>query len=61
VSALKEDMNKWLKELKEDTSKQMHEIKMTIQDMKEEIDKDIEILNNNQSEIMNSSISQKKS
>jgi hypothetical protein len=37
----------------------MHEIKNTMQDMKEEINKDTEILKNNQSE-MNSSIFQIK-
>jgi gas vesicle protein len=32
----------------------MHEIKKTIQDMKEEINEDMETLQNNQSEINNS-------
>jgi gas vesicle protein len=38
----------------------MNKIKKTMQDMKEEINKDMETLKNNQSEISNS-ISQKKS
>jgi predicted nucleic acid-binding Zn-ribbon protein len=46
-------VNKHLNELKENTSKQMDEIK-TIQDMKEEINKDMETKKNNQSEINNS-------
>jgi esterase/lipase len=52
-------MNKQLKELKENSNKQMNEIKKTMQDMKEVINKDIEILKNNQSEV-NSSLSQIK-
>jgi hypothetical protein len=56
VFDLKEDVNKQLNELKENTNKQMNKIKKTIQYMKVGINKDMEILKNNQSEI-NSSIS----
>jgi hypothetical protein len=52
-------MNKQLNEHKWNTNKKMNEIKKTIQDMKEEMDKYMETLKNNQSGI-NNSISQIK-
>jgi translation elongation factor EF-Ts len=44
-------MNKQLKELKENSNKQMNETKRTMQDIKEEINKYIETLKNNQTEM----------
>jgi F0F1-type ATP synthase membrane subunit b/b' len=52
VFDIKKDMNKQLSELKE--SKQMNEIKKTTQHMKEEINKDMQTLKNNKSEVNNS-------
>jgi peptidoglycan hydrolase CwlO-like protein len=51
-----------MKKFKEDTNKQLNKIGKTVQDMKEEFNKDKEILKKNQTEIleMKSSISQIK-
>jgi F0F1-type ATP synthase membrane subunit b/b' len=42
VYALKEDMNKQLKELKKNSNKQISEIKKTLQDIKEELNRNPE-------------------
>jgi predicted nucleic acid-binding Zn-ribbon protein len=59
---MKEDIFKKMKKFKEDTNKQLNKIGKTVQDMKEEFNKDKEILKKNQTEIleMKSSISQIK-
>jgi predicted nucleic acid-binding Zn-ribbon protein len=56
INKLKEDMHK------ENVNKQLSEIRKTMQDMKEEFNKNTEILNKNQTKIlgMKTSISQVK-
>jgi hypothetical protein len=45
-------MNKHLNELQENSNEELNEIKKTMKDMKEEFNKDIEILTKNQIKIL---------
>jgi hypothetical protein len=44
VNVIEEDMNKCLSKFQENTNKHLYEIMKTMRDMKEEFDKNIEIL-----------------